>query len=114
MIIHDEESLEEALLLVEQGPIRYSDEYAYIIVNSPETLKYNVMRAFGRNDIAIVAPVGDESLMEVHHAERLKVMARRRVEEKKGVQEYFREHPERVEKIKGYAEKRGQLEKKGE
>ena len=95
MIVHDEETLEEALQLLEsQGPLHYSDEYAYIIITTPETLELQCRRAFGRNDIAVVVPRGEESAMEDYTKMRVIIRKRRSEEEKRRVREWVKEHPE--------------------
>lgn len=97
MVVHDEETLEEALLL--SSPVRYSDVYMYVVITSRDTLETRCRAALERGDIAIVVPCGMESTMEDHEAELKKVKAQRRVDEQKAMREYMREHPERVEKV---------------
>lgn len=109
MVIHDEETLTAALSLIDQEPLRYSDEFAYIVVTDPTTLERLARRAFERNDIAVVAHVGHELSMEEHAKERTKIRKARREQEKTGTQEFFREHPERVEQARKRFEKRGLL-----
>ena len=107
MIIHDEETLNEALQLLESsGPLRYSDEYAYVVVVTPETLESQCRRAFDRNDIVVVVPLGSESGMEDHAGARLSIRRRRAEDEKKAMKTWIREHPEVVEKIKKSLKKR--------
>ncbi len=110
MVIHDEESLEEALSLIGSGSIRYSDTYAYIIVTNLNALEKLLRSALGRGDIAIVVPLGMESTMEVHTIELKKVKVRRQREERIAIREYFREHPESVANVEKYAKKRGDLQ----
>ena len=102
MIVHNEETLNQALQMLEsQGSVRYSDEFAYVIITTPGTLEMQCRRAFERNSIAIVVPLGQERIMEAH-SEVLKAVRKRRVEEeKKRMQKWVREHPEEVEKYKG-------------
>ncbi len=97
MVVHDEESLEEALALVEQGPVRYSDRFAWVGISSRNTLESISRAALKRGDIAIVASVGEP--MEEYAKELTKVLARRKRQEQMDMREYFREHPERVEKV---------------
>ena len=100
MIVHDEETLEEALQMVgTEGSVRYSDQYAFVIVTAPETLEMLCRRAFDHNDIAIVVPRGQEHEMEVHSTELPKVRRWRAEEEKRKIKEWVREHPEQVEKF---------------
>jgi len=95
MVIHDEDTLEQALsLLATDGSVRYSDTFSYVIITTPETLEKQVRSAFDRGDIAIVCPVGQERSMEVHSVELGRVKARRRVQEKKEFQEFMRSNPE--------------------
>jgi len=99
MVIHDEATLDEALLLTDSGPVRYSDEYAYIIITNRDTLESKARSALSRGDIAIVVARGMESEMEDHFVELGKVRGRRKRQEQKDIREYFRTHPERVEKV---------------
>lgn len=94
MIVHDEDTLQQALSLVEQGPVRYSDEYAYVIVSSPGSLKKAAGTALERGDIVVVVPVGQEYRMEDHAKERPKVLERRKRRELKDVRKWISEHPE--------------------
>lgn len=102
MIIKDEESLNEALQILESSPsgVRYSDMYVYITVSSPDTLEWLSRRALSRNDIAIVVPRGQEREMENygHHLSRIR--KQRAVKEKKDIKDWVREHPDVVEKFK--------------
>ena len=107
MVIHDEETLEESLLLVDSGPVRYSDAYMYAILTNRDALEARSRTALERGDIAIVVPQGMESEMEDHTAELRRVKVRRKKEELKAIREYFREHPERVEKIEGRVKSNG-------
>ena len=101
MIVHNEETLVEALQMIEsQGAVRYSDEYAYIIITTPETLELQCRRALARNSIAIVVPRGHESEMEDHTTNLRVIKKRRAMEEKKMIKEWVREHPEVVAKFK--------------
>lgn len=109
MVVHDEETLGEALLLTDSGPVRYSDQYAYIIITNRDTLEAKCRSALERGDIAIVVQAGMESDMEDHSAELRKVRELRRKEELKKVREYFQEHPESVENVAKHAKKRGEL-----
>jgi len=96
MIVHDDETLEEALQMLASSPegVRYSDQYAYVIVTTPETLELQCRRALGRNDIAVVVPRGQEREMEVHARELPRVKEKRAREEKKRFKEWMKEHPE--------------------
>ena len=100
MIVKDEETLVQVLQLIEaSGPVRYSDEYAYVIITTPETLELQCRRAFGRNDIAVVVPCGSESEMEDYARARSRIRKQRAEDEKKRIKEWVREHPEVAEKI---------------
>lgn len=111
MVIHDEETLEEALLLVDSGPVRFNDRYMYVIISSRETLEGRLHIVLGRGEIAIVVPQGMESEMEDYTTEFRRVKERRQREEKKAIREYFHEHPESVENVAKHARKRGELGK---
>ena len=95
MIVKDEESIEQALqMLAAEGTVRYSDQYSYIIITTPETLEYQCQRALARDDIAIVVPRGRESEMEDHTQALTRVKKQRAEEEKKKIREWVKEHPE--------------------
>ena len=100
MIVHDESTLDEALQMLEsQGPVCYSDQYAFVIVTTPETLEMLCRRAFDRNDIVIVAPRGQEQEMEHHATELPRIRKRRAEEEKRKIKVWVREHPGEVAKF---------------
>lgn len=103
MIIHNEETLEEAILLVGQGPIKYSDEYSYRTVTSERQLRGLVAQAFGRKDIAVVAPVGQERSMEVHSMARRAIKTARAEAEKGAIKQFLAANPE-VRKAKTVGE----------
>ncbi len=107
MVVYDEETLNEALALAAIGPVRFSDTYMFVIITEPSTLETRCRTALGRGDIAIVAPVGTESTMEDHTTALRRVKARRKVQEKKDVQTFFREHPDKVEKVEKRLRKEG-------
>lgn len=94
MVIHNEQTLDEALLLVDSGPVRYSDRYAYMFITSRDALEEWARAALGRGDIAVVVPAGMESEMEDHDVALRHVKVQRKRQEQKAVREYFREHPE--------------------
>jgi len=96
VIVHNAETIEQALQMLASSPegVRYSDQYAYVIIMALETLEYQCQRALARNDIAVVVPRGHEDEMEVHSSELLRIRKRRREEEKKQIKEWMREHPE--------------------
>ena len=101
MIVHDEETLEEALQVLASSPegVRYSDEYAYIIINQSHVLEDFGMKALRRNDIAIVVPLGHEGGME-NYAQNVTKIRRKRAEvEKENIKKWVSEHPEAVEKV---------------
>ena len=101
MIVQDEETLEVALqLLGSEGPIRYNDQYAYIIITTPETLELQCRRALARNDIAVVVPRGHEHEIEDYRSSVRRVRRERAEEEKKKIKEWVREHPKAVERFK--------------
>ena len=110
MIVHDEESLNEALLLAESGPVRYSDCFAYVIITSVNTLEARCRVALRRGDIVVVVPQGMESEMEDYPSALRRIKERRRRQEQKDIREFFREHPEKVEKVEKYLKKREEKE----
>ena len=96
MIVHNEETLEEALQMLAASPlgIRYSDEYSYVTYSRVGQVEYALRRALGRGDVAVVVPVGQEHFMEDHARERPKILERRKRQELKDVREWISEHPE--------------------
>jgi len=94
MIVHDEETLEEALVMVAQGPVRYSDTYNYITISDAETLNRKVTSAFNTGDIAIIVPTGQEGSMEDHSQSLYKIRAQRKRQEAKDIRKWVAEHPE--------------------
>ena len=100
MIIKDEETLERALQMISaEGAVRYSDEHAYVIITTPETLELQARKALARNSIAVIAPRGQEHEME-DYSTHVRIVRRERIEEeKKDIKRWFREHPEDVEQL---------------
>jgi len=98
MVVYDEESMEEALLILAASPegVRYSDEFLSISVTKPETLEHQCQRALARNSVAIVYLPGHE--VENHAVVLRRVRAQRAEEEKRKIREWVREHPEQVKK----------------
>lgn len=94
MIIHNEGTLEEAVALVRQEPVRYSDYYAYRIVSSEELLRNLSLQALSRGDVAVVVLVGQEGSMEGHPAALKRIKAQRRETETQAVRAWVRAHPE--------------------
>ena len=94
MIVHNEDTLQQALTLVEQSPVRYSDQYAYVVVSSLNSLEKLCRSALGRKDVAVVVPVGQESSMEEHVRVKLRILDQRKRQELKDVKKWIAEHPE--------------------
>ena len=93
MVVHDEETLEEALLMVRsEGPVRYIDQFTYIIITTLETLEYQCQKALERGDIAVVYPIGAEG--EDYTQALARVKKQRALEEKKKIRDWLKEHPE--------------------
>ena len=98
MVVHDEESLEAALLLVADGPVRYSDEYMYCIYADRDTLESRLRSVLERDDVAVIVPLG--SALLDHRVALRGVREQRKREERKRVKEYIREHPGVVARVK--------------
>jgi hypothetical protein len=95
MIVRDEETLEQALSLIDQsGEVRYSDEYNYIVLSSRGTLGRYLCAALGRESIAVVVPSGEESSMENFYTELARVKEARRVDAKRNMQQWFQSNSE--------------------
>jgi len=96
MIVNDEETLEEALQMIQaEGKVRYIDQFSYIIITTPETLEYQCQHALERGDIAVVHPLGAEG--ESYTLALARVKKQRAGEEKRKIREWVREHPEIAE-----------------
>lgn len=94
MIIHNEETLEEGVALVKQGSVRYSDQYSYRLVTSEALLRTLALQALSRDDVAVVAMLGQERSMENHALALRTTKAQRRETETQAVKTWVREHPE--------------------
>lgn len=103
MVIHDENTLEEGIVMVQQSPIRYSDEFSYRTVTTVDLLRSLASPALERGDIAIVVPLGQESSMEEHAPTRRAFREQRREQEKLSTRRWVAEHPE-VKKAKTTSE----------
>ena len=110
MIVHDEGTLEEALQILAASPegVRYSDEYAYIIITQPHVLEDFCTRALRRNDIAIVVAYGHESEMESHARNVGRIRRKRAEDEKESIKRWVREHPEAVERVERKMKRTGE------
>lgn len=99
MIIKNDDTLSQALALVELTPLRYSDERRYTIVTSAEELESLGRSALDRGSIAIVVPKGQEAHMESFTWE-LKMAKREAYQnEKRKVKEWVRNNPLRVARV---------------
>lgn len=106
MVVHDEDTLSQALSLLEQhGSVRYSDEYAWTLFSNRGTLERYLRQALERDSIAVVVPEGEEA--ENFYVERTRVLAARRRESKENMQRWFREHPDFAEAYKEASKKPG-------
>lgn len=106
MVVHDEETIEGALLLLrERDVVRYVDQYAYILISDPLTLEDRCQAAVGRGDIAVVVPKGMEPTLENYDTELRRVRERRKKQEAVDIREYFHEHPDKVDKVRKYLKK---------
>lgn len=94
MIVHNEATLDEAVALVLEGTIKYSDEFQYRTVTTEEHLRGLASQAFSRNDVAIVAPLGQERTMEVHSVARREVRVMRAELEKVAIKKFLDDNPE--------------------
>ena len=93
MIVHDEETLEAALaMLAASGVVRYSDEFSYRTITSPEQLEHLCLAALEEGDVAVVA--SDIAQMEEHGATLRLVKKRRAQEERRKIREWVKQHPE--------------------
>lgn len=96
MIVKDEKTLAQALALVAEKPVRYSDATRFALVTKPSDLSDYAAEAFERGDIAIVVPVGQEAYMESHDWELKMLHRHQREEEKRLVRKWVTSHPEAV------------------
>jgi len=96
MIVKDEESIDEALQILETSPegVRYDDRYSYLVVASPMRLARLCSEALGRGEIAIVVPRSREHEREEYDASLIKVRKERIEEERRRFKEWLKAHPE--------------------
>ena len=99
MIVRDNKTLAQALALVSNGPIRYSDAIRYALVTEPKTLTGFVNETLERGDIAIVVPVGQEQYAENHDWELKVYRKQMKEEEKRLVRKWVSEHRDRVDAV---------------
>lgn len=100
MVVKDEDTLHQALSLVERFPVRYSDEHEYAVITSSEVLERLCRGAFARNSVAIVVPTGEEDHMESFPWELKVARQERRYDEQRRVREWMRTHPEALKRFK--------------
>ena len=99
MVIKNDDTLSQALVLVGLTPVRYSDERRYSIITSPEELEQLGREALNRGSIAIVVPKGQEGHMESFTWE-LKMAKREAYQnERKQVRDWVRSNPARAAKV---------------
>ena len=99
MIVKDDKTLAQALALVAEKPVRYSDATRFALVTKPSDLSDYTAEAFERGDIAIVVPVGQEAYMESHDWELKMLHRHQREEEKRLVRKWVTEHKDAVERV---------------
>ncbi len=101
MIVHTEDLIDEALQMFATSPrgVRYSDQYAYTIITTSETLEHLLKRALTRNDIVIVVPLGMEREMEDYASNALRIREERVRTEKEQIRKWVQEHPDAVKKF---------------
>jgi len=99
MVIKDDNTLLQALALVELTPVWYSDQYRSALVTDSERLETLARGALNRGSIAIVTVKGQEEHMESFSWE-LKMAKRERAQkELQQVRAWVRANPERVAKV---------------
>ena len=109
MVVHDDVTLEEALSLVDVGPVKFSDAHMFTTITSRDTLEGRCKVALGRGDVAVVVPLEDLGAMETHSVALRRIKARRREQEQFDIKSYFRTHPDSVENVEKHAKRRGEL-----
>ena len=99
MVVKDEDTLQQALVLVDLSPVRYSDENSFRTVTSTDVLERLCSDALGRGSIAIVAPVEAQEHMESFSWELRRVRKERREDEKRKVRAWVASNPELAAKM---------------
>lgn len=95
VIVKDDATIDEALALLEQhGTVHYSDHYEYRTLSSPATLSAKCHEAIGRDEIALIAPLGEE--LPVYDALWPQVRAEIAAERKKRAREWIKAHPNEI------------------
>ena len=93
MIVYDDETLENALKMLETGGVvKYDDEFSFRTITSLEQLERLCSDALKRGDVAIVARSVNE--MEEHDAALRGVRRLLALEERRRVKEWLKQHPE--------------------
>lgn len=108
IIVKDDDTLDEALALLEQhGTVHYSDHFEYRTLSSPATLSAKCHEAIGRDEIALVAPLGEE--LPVYDALWPQVRSEIAAKRKRLAREWIRAHPQEMKgmmKRLGYEDRR--------
>jgi len=93
MIVYDDETLENALKMLETGGVvKYDDEFSFRTITSLEQLERLCSDALKRGDVAIVARSVNE--MEERGAALRDVRRLLALEERRRVKEWLKQHPE--------------------
>lgn len=101
ILVHDDETLEQAIELAAAEPVHYSDRYSFRTVESTEALKLLVNEAFERGEIVLVGKLGEElpDYKTTWGAYRIQERERRKQEDKE-TRRWMREHPREIKDIK--------------
>lgn len=97
MIVHNMDTLNTAVSMISDGPVRYSDRYAYVIVKSPEVLNKLLHSQLEREDIAVVVPLGQEKSLEDYFQSLQRIRRQRKVDELRNMKAWLVKHPEVLE-----------------
>lgn len=100
ILVHDEDTLEQAVQLVQQDAVSYSDRYQFRTVTTPEMLRTLVAAAFERNEIMLVGESGEglpdyKTTWRAYKAEQRE----KRKQDDKEMRAWIRAHPKEIKEM---------------
>lgn len=99
MIVKDEQTLQQALAMVSEKPVRYCDATHFSVVSDAGALSSLADDALNSGDIVVVVFKGQERFMENHDSELKAHKRALRDKEKKQVREWVKFHKEEAARI---------------
>lgn len=100
ILVHDEDTLEQAVQLVQQDAVHCSDRYQFRTVTSPVMLRTIVAAAYQRNEIVLVGKL-DEGLPDYRTTWRAYKAEQRekRKQDDKEMRAWIRAHPAEIKEM---------------